>query len=146
MAKDFEQLNLSYIKTIQSELKLGQHECSSLDAIMVAVDKIIKHTSGKKYNRKIFFITDGACEDDDETMSAISKEMKENDIVFTIIGIDWVTGSPLEKLVELCNGNVVPGNEALNILSHFRSKTVRQTTTFRGNLTIGGSTYYINLI
>ncbi|EPZ30967.1 Ku70/Ku80 beta-barrel domain-containing protein [Rozella allomycis CSF55] len=160
VAKEFQSIDMSFIRYINDpNLELGNQEADCIDAIVVATDMLIKKTKGKKFTRKIYLLTDANGPVNMDGFTDIVGEMKALEIQLTVIGFGFHTEEELEtmesleqemsgcqqsqlamyKLVKEVDGQVLPINEALQILSHFRSKTVRQVTTFRGNLSIGKS-------
>nr|CAG4711704.1 unnamed protein product [Naegleria fowleri] len=140
-----------------------------LDAIIVATDMIKVRCGKRKYMKRIFVVTDaGGLEIsvDDDTKEGIFAGLKTNNVLVSVIGIDFsktsvsvkdednnvgssstsntIANTPKYRnetfLCDLCQtagGMVLPIEQAIDTLLLFRSKKVLSRTAFRGVLDIG---------
>jgi hypothetical protein len=62
-----------------------------MDALIVGMDMLIKHTGKRKYRRRIFLITDGEKEAkfDDKELKTIIANMNESDTRLNVITLDF---------------------------------------------------------
>eukprot|EP01104_Vermistella_antarctica_P009440 TRINITY_DN242_c2_g1_i1.p1 TRINITY_DN242_c2_g1~~TRINITY_DN242_c2_g1_i1.p1 ORF type:complete len:766 (-),score=263.58 TRINITY_DN242_c2_g1_i1:75-2372(-) len=60
-----------------------------VDAIIVAMDMLIHHTSGKKYEKRVFLITDAGCAVNQADFSIVLDKFKEMECSLNVLGIDF---------------------------------------------------------
>ena len=129
----------------EGRLELGERQSShSVDALVVAADLLIEHTKGKSFGSKriVFFTGDS---DDANTSSddlkAIAKQINDAAISVDLILLGQGCCTMKELLFEgeslIQDALVYEIDEALESLSHFASRKVRQSAIFRGTLDIG---------
>eukprot|EP00668_Euglena_longa_P001208 GGOE01001433.1.p1 GENE.GGOE01001433.1~~GGOE01001433.1.p1 ORF type:complete len:777 (-),score=239.27 GGOE01001433.1:160-2154(-) len=128
-----------------------------MDGLILATDLLYAHKAAKNVSRRIFLITDAATEvnADESEVEKVLEVLKAQEISLFTIGIDFdpfdedldydSVADPkrrneylLYNMCEVLNGVVIPLQSALQALAQLRAKTVRQVTTFRGVLEIGG--------
>ncbi len=121
-----------------------------MDALIVAMDMLNRKTKGKRYQRRIFLVTDAGSPVNEADWNVIVDHFKQIEAKLNVIGIDFeeengiyflyfnVTYFPyketnmkrseklLRKLAKEVDGIVVPVHQALEIMSYFRSKSVAQ--------------------
>lgn len=135
---EFMPADMKFIRyLLEEDLPLGNSPMDTSQALSVSIEMMDELTRGKKYSRKIFLFTDSsACGEID---SRVIEQVKDSEISLFVIDFHESNGmrSPLHELVDAVGGDLLPIKDALGILSHFRSKTVRVTSSFRGSLMIG---------
>ncbi|PUU80464.1 SPOC like C-terminal domain-containing protein [Tuber borchii] len=134
-------------------------------AICIAVDMIMKYCRRLKYIRNVVLVTDGRGEWDDEGCEEIVRQIQEEGINLTVLGVDFDdeeygfaeegkdprkarNEKVIKKVVEACNeGDQELGvfgtlAEAIYELGKPRLKKVRPVASFRGELTLGNLETY----
>eukprot|EP00826_Nyctotherus_ovalis_P009708 TRINITY_DN12568_c0_g4_i2.p4 TRINITY_DN12568_c0_g4~~TRINITY_DN12568_c0_g4_i2.p4 ORF type:complete len:171 (-),score=36.00 TRINITY_DN12568_c0_g4_i2:529-1041(-) len=122
---------------------------------------LAKHCQKRKYNKRIFLITDGQSKTaDTEDLREVAANLKEAEIKLNVIALDFCNellfDSPEEKataaetetpvqqnnkrllldLTSQIDGRVFPANIAMQIYHHFRKRTVHPVAKYRGALEI----------
>eukprot|EP00455_Lapot_gusevi_P048048 TRINITY_DN6592_c0_g2_i3.p1 TRINITY_DN6592_c0_g2~~TRINITY_DN6592_c0_g2_i3.p1 ORF type:complete len:729 (-),score=150.15 TRINITY_DN6592_c0_g2_i3:21-2207(-) len=139
-------------------------EADVIDALIVAMKMIIDRVGKYKFTKRIFLITNAAMEiAAKEQIEVICQKLIQEDIKLNIIGVGFTNGEEdelelklamdaskgvrtptqieneklLRDLAKKVKGAVFPVHLALDLMSCLRSRSVNQTTTYRGALTIG---------
>lgn len=132
-----------------------------IDALIVGIDLLAKHCQKRKYNKRIFLITDGQSKTaDTEDLKQVASNLKEAEIKLNVIALDFCNDlqfdSPEERasatesetpvqqnnkrllleLTDQIDGRVFPANIAMQIYHHFRKRTVHPVAKYRGPLEI----------
>ncbi|OQR92390.1 hypothetical protein ACHHYP_03751 [Achlya hypogyna] len=129
-----------------------------LDGIIVALDLMIRRTEKKKYEKRLVVITDAASPiKNPADMDLICSMVKNMEVQLQIIGIDFsvldaTKAEPLQpelhpikmenekmllSIAKEVAGEVVSVSKRIDFLTQGKTKTVAQTTKFRGNLEFG---------
>ncbi|RAL10388.1 ATP-dependent DNA helicase 2 subunit KU80 [Aspergillus homomorphus CBS 101889] len=131
----------------------------AISAIVLAIQMIITHCKKLKYKRRIVLVTNGKGPLNTDSLSEITKKIKEDNIELTIIGPDFddpeygvkeEDKDPrkaeneviLRSLVEDCDGAYGTLEQAVAELQIPRIKNVRVTATFKGFLQLGNPEEY----
>jgi len=138
-----------------------------ISALLVAMGMVKDRVKKLKFQKRIFLITDAAGEivDDEDAFEQIVSGIIEDDYKINIIGIGFsdvdddddeeikpekkegrgsgrterqvANEALLRKLAKRVGGAVFSCHTAIEMLSYFRSRSINQTTLFRGPLQIG---------
>ena len=142
------------IRYLKDSLPRGNSAGDCLDALVVGTDMMEAHIGTKKYDRKIFILTDADSPINDDGLDEIIRHIQKCNASIDIIGLDFDSEKfkqqgksqtkaknekLLEDIAEKVGGRVFPISEALSLLSHFKSKRVRSTTSFRGEISVGSN-------
>jgi len=148
---------LRHMDTIKPTSQTGDW----IDALIVAIDMLAKHCQKRKYNKRIFLITDGQSKTaDTEDLKEVVNNLKEAEIKLNVIALDFCNDlqydSPEERanasenetpiqqnnkrllleLTDQIDGRVFPANIAMQIYHHFRKRTIHPVAKYRGPLEI----------
>ncbi|KDO24367.1 hypothetical protein SPRG_10445 [Saprolegnia parasitica CBS 223.65] len=134
-----------------------------LDGIIVALDLLIRRTDKKKYEKRLVVVTDAATPiANPADMEVVCSMVQNMDVQLQIIGIDFsitdaTKAEPLavkpeethdiklenEKMllsiVNEVHGELLSVSKRIDFLTQGKTKTVNQTTKFRGNLEFGAT-------
>ncbi|GAM18435.1 hypothetical protein SAMD00019534_016100 [Acytostelium subglobosum LB1] len=152
MQSEIEEPKIETLKYLEN-LSPGESRGDLIDALIVAMDMLINKTEKKKYQKRIFLVTNANDPINKEDLSTLQEQFKKIDVKLNIIGVDFTDEEELENKIKLTNkeknekflrefaesvnGVLVPVKQALEMMSFFRSQSVLQRTTFRGSLEIG---------
>eukprot|EP01094_Clydonella_sp_ATCC50884_P012155 TRINITY_DN2207_c0_g1_i1.p1 TRINITY_DN2207_c0_g1~~TRINITY_DN2207_c0_g1_i1.p1 ORF type:complete len:785 (-),score=247.92 TRINITY_DN2207_c0_g1_i1:306-2513(-) len=142
----------------------GGQSADFIDALIVAMDMLNKRKG--KCSRRIFLVTDAGQEVNRDAVDVVLKQFENMECKLNVIGVDFAeeedeegegsdvaaTSSAsnrpprsaikeanerfLREIVEQVSGVVVEADDALELMSYFRAKSVLQRPAFRGNLSI----------
>lgn len=86
VSKDFQSVDMSFIRFLNSpDFPLGQQDGDCVDALVVALDLLIKKTKGKKFTRKVYLFTDAAGPVNSDGFEAIVEQLKELEVQLIIM-------------------------------------------------------------
>ena len=141
-----------------NEVTTTNSRADLLDALVLGMHLINEKCGTKKYNRRIFILTDGnsTCDNDDQ-LPDIVDQMNSQAIKLNVIAIgfgeDQEEGVKLEvtadqsktedTLKRLCaniQGRVYPSAQAMEIYRQFRKRAVYPVAKFKGALEFGEGT------
>eukprot|EP01132_Coremiostelium_polycephalum_P004803 gene4803-5989_t len=151
MVNEIQEPTIETLKFLEN-LTPGNARGDVIDALIVGMDMLIHKTDKKKYQKRIFLVTNAKDPINTDDMTIVKEQFKKIDVKLNIIGIDFtdeeevqnkINKSAKEKneillreFAESVNGVLVPVKQALEIMSFFRSQSVLQRTSFRGNFQI----------
>lgn len=164
--RNIEQPDIELIRAIENDIQGQNAEGDFVDALIVAVDMLGKHTAGKKFNKRIIMVTDAGSPCHPDQIEKIVEEMNSKEMKLQIFGLDFDNIDASENVKDasrkrksetkmkneaviwtiqsICDEfELIPMKEALEQLSYFRSKNIRQTTLFRGVIDIAGDAMQI---
>ncbi|EFA77444.1 ATP-dependent DNA helicase [Heterostelium album PN500] len=143
---EIEEPTLETLKFLE-QLKPGQSRGDIIDALIVAMDMLIHKTAKKKYQKRIFLVTNCYDPINKDDLSTLRDQFKKIDVKLNIIGVDFTDEEELENKIKLTkkeenekflrefaesvDGVLVPVKQALEMMSFFRSQSVLQRTVFR---------------
>ncbi|RAH42091.1 ATP-dependent DNA helicase 2 subunit KU80 [Aspergillus brunneoviolaceus CBS 621.78] len=142
-------------KIVPSQTNKGD----AISAIVLAIQMIIIHCKKLKYKRRIVLVTDGKGPMNTDSLSEITKKIKEDNIELIILGPDFddpdygvkeedkdpqkaENEAILRSLAEDCDGAYGTLEQAVAELQIPRVKSVRVTATFKGFLQLGNPEEY----
>eukprot|EP01137_Pigoraptor_chileana_P000123 Opistho-2@35758 len=130
-----------------TEIAPGPKSADFIDALIVAIDALVLATENRKVDtRRIVLFTDGSSPFNPDSLDNIVQTIQSQDILLQVAGIVCDAGSDkaseeakrvIGRLVQDVAGESFSFEVAMQNLSDFKTKTFKQTTTFRGNLEIG---------
>lgn len=144
---------LRYISTITPEGADGDF----IDALIVGMDLLIRKTAGKRYEKRIFLVTDAGCPVNQDDLDVVCEQFLKIDARLNVIGVgfeeddDQRAGSQddndkaefkrknerlIREFAERVHGVVVPVQRAIEMMSFIKPKPVLQRTSHRGCLEI----------
>jgi len=148
---------LRYIDKIQPTPQNGDW----IDGLVVASQMIDKHCGKKKYNKRIFLITDGQSKvGNPSDLKQIAESLKAAEIKLNVIALDFCNELQFEKeeeklkaaesespvqqgnkrlLLELTieiDGRIFPAKVAMEIYHQFRKRNIHPVAKYRGSLEI----------
>ncbi|KAI8827210.1 SPOC like C-terminal domain-containing protein [Fimicolochytrium jonesii] len=151
--------DLELLKFVDAGLEEGPGPGDVMDAIILAVHTLEKHCTGKTgkplmYEKKIYLFTDAANPMETENTESVVDKTKLMAIDFNLIGYDFEDPDSdikaegksevkaanevwLREFTEKLGGTFWDGEEAKQVLSQLRSKTVRPVPIMRGPLLLG---------
>ncbi|KAF2069356.1 hypothetical protein CYY_009327 [Polysphondylium violaceum] len=151
VVNDIEEPTIETLKYLEN-LSPGESKGDVIDALIVGMDMLIHKTEKKKYQKRIFLVTNAKDPINTDDLSIVKDQFKKIEAKLNIIGIDFTDEDILEEKVSLTDkeknekflrefaesveGVLVPVKQALEMMSFFRSQSVLQRTSFRGNLEI----------
>eukprot|EP01105_Mastigella_eilhardi_P010054 TRINITY_DN2353_c0_g1_i3.p1 TRINITY_DN2353_c0_g1~~TRINITY_DN2353_c0_g1_i3.p1 ORF type:complete len:753 (-),score=192.03 TRINITY_DN2353_c0_g1_i3:99-2321(-) len=141
------------------DCSVGGATADFIDALVVAMDMIVRKTGKKRYQRRVFLVTDAGSPANASDLQVVVQQFNNMEAHLNVIGIDFqvdgctpppdATASQhlrskvktdnerlLHKIADNVNGVVIPVSKALELMSYFRSKSVLQRSIFRGRLEI----------
>ncbi|ELR21345.1 ATPdependent DNA helicase [Acanthamoeba castellanii str. Neff] len=142
---------LRYISTITPE------GADVIDALIVGMDLLIRKTAGKRYEKRIFLVTDAGCPVNQDDLDVVCEQFLKIDARLNVIGVgfeeddDQRAGSQddndkaefkrknerlIREFAERVHGVVVPVQRAIEMMSFIKPKPVLQRTSHRGCLEI----------
>lgn len=117
-----------------------------IDALIVALDMIIDTTGTRKFQKRIFLLTDAGCPANADDVDAVAKEFRNRGAKLNVIAINFgdpgssstkkANESILKKLCDDVQGAIVPIDEAIGMMSAFRRKPIAQRPAFRVDLDV----------
>lgn len=126
-----------------------------IDALIVGLDLLNKKTRDRRYQRRLFLVTDAGCAINTEDLDLVLTEMNSQNVRFNVVGVNFMdeedldealkNGKPSTKLsnekllyeiASRTEGVVLPAATALDAMSQLRSQGVLQRTSYRGFLEI----------
>jgi ATP-dependent DNA helicase 2 subunit 2 len=132
-----------------------------IDALIVGIDMLARHCQKRKYNKRIFLITDGQSKTADiEDLKEVANNLKEAEIKLNVIALNFCNDlqydlpeerasaaeneTPVQQnnkrllleLTDQIDGRVFPASIAMQIYHHFRKRPVHPIAKFRGPLEI----------
>ncbi|KAK6344565.1 ATP-dependent DNA helicase II subunit 2 [Orbilia brochopaga] len=149
------QFLMPQIRSLQNLLHPSHtEEGDGISAIVVAMDLIEKFCKKLKYIRNIVFLTNGNGMYELDGLDDITKQIKDQDIKLTILGVDFddvefgfleAGKSPqkgqnetaLKRFCEDCGGIFGTIAEAIEEIQRPRIKRTRPVASFKGHLIIG---------
>ncbi|RKP10867.1 SPOC like C-terminal domain-containing protein [Thamnocephalis sphaerospora] len=150
LARPLAMADLALLQSVdETQLEKGTAPADCVDALVVAIDMLMRHCRQLKYSKRIYLITDAETEANIADLDAIQEQLQINGIGLDIVGHDFdaedaaksatkrTNEAVLRGLAEEAGGSVFTAGEALQLLSQFRTKRVRPTALFRGVLSIG---------
>ncbi|EGG24234.1 ATP-dependent DNA helicase [Cavenderia fasciculata] len=139
---------LRFLESIQP----GESRGDVIDSLIVAMDMLIHKTEKKKFQKRIFLVTNASDPINKDDLSILQQQFKNTDVKLNVVGVDFTDEEDLENKIQLTekeknevflrrfvqsvNGILVPVKQALEIMSFFRSQSVLSRTGFRGVLEI----------
>eukprot|EP01133_Synstelium_polycarpum_P006600 gene6600-7664_t len=152
MVCDIEEPKVETLNFLEN-LPPGESNGDVIDSLIVAMDMLIQKTEKKKYQKRIFLVTNANGSINKDDLPVLKEQFKKIDVKLNIIGVDFTDEEELENkmkktakeeneiflrdFAQSVNGVLVPVKQALEMMSFFRSQSVLQRTAFRGNLEIG---------
>ncbi|KAJ3269014.1 ATP-dependent DNA helicase II subunit 2 [Terramyces sp. JEL0728] len=146
--------NIKMIKLIEQQKPTKDGDI--MDALIVAVQMIAKHTvsekTGKplKYDKKIYIFTNGEAHVDQDGSELVTGKLDEQQIKLSLCGFDFHDTDTQKFLQSLTNRNdeslgtlaLIVGvyfesQDALDLINQQTTRQVKPTTTFRGSLVLG---------
>ncbi|KAF3904370.1 hypothetical protein AA313_de0209514 [Arthrobotrys entomopaga] len=132
----------------------GSEDGDGISALVVAIDIIERYCKKLKYIRNIVFLTNGNGRFDFDGIDDIVKQIKDQGIKLTVLGVDFDDSefgfkeeakssrkaeneTALKKLCDDSNGVFGTIAEAIEEIQRPRTKKTRPVPSFRGCLTIG---------
>lgn len=161
--RDIAPPDLDLLRKLEKIEPEGQ-EGDLLDALIVALDLLMKRQQvdpKKKYQKRLFLVSDAGMPINKDDVAVVVDQFSRMDAKLNIIGIDFkeeeeeseqggavdcernVSDVKMENeellrdMAKQVGGVIVAVNQALDMMSYFRSKGVLQRSTFRGLLQIG---------
>ncbi|RUS32622.1 hypothetical protein BC938DRAFT_474861 [Jimgerdemannia flammicorona] len=148
------QPNLALLRELNSSVVVGDDPGDLIDALIVAIDMMVVHCRQLKYQKKLVLFTDAETPVNIDDAEAIQNQLINNNIELAIVGIDFDdpdTGFKQEdkpdvkreneeffrSLITNVNGTFITVPEAFSELFSFRTKSVKPTTVYQGDLTLG---------
>lgn len=151
---EFEPASVQMLKTLE-DLELGTENVGDvIDALVVGTDLMLQFCGTKKFDKKIFILTDCKCQLNDSGLDQIVAKLKECAAQVNFIALNNFIDSSsddstaknnfvvLKQVAEQIDGNVFEISEALELLSVLTKRT--RTTTIQCPLRITES-FSINL-
>ncbi|EGC29713.1 hypothetical protein DICPUDRAFT_158675 [Dictyostelium purpureum] len=153
VASDIEEPSIETLKYLEN-LGPGESKGDVIDSLIVAMDMLIKRTENKKYQKRIFLVTNAKDPINTDDLTIVKDQFKKIDVKLNIIGVDFTDEEELKKInnknftnkqkneiflrefADSVDGVLVPVKQALEMMSFFRSQSVLQRTSFRGALEI----------
>ncbi|KAJ4457638.1 putative X-ray repair cross-complementing protein 5 [Paratrimastix pyriformis] len=90
LARDMDTCDLEFLRKLE-RLEASEHQGDLLDAIIVAMDLLIKKAGKRKLDKRLMVITDAASEiGNPEDIKAVVAQFKSRDVRFDVIGLDFV--------------------------------------------------------
>ncbi|KYQ93240.1 ATP-dependent DNA helicase [Tieghemostelium lacteum] len=151
---DIEEPKIETLKFLDN-LGPGQSRGDIIDALIVGMDMLIQKTDSKKYQKRIFLVTNAQDPINRDDLKIVKDQFKKIEAKLNIIGIDFedeeqLSSKPeqsltlkqkneifLREFADSVEGVLVPVKEALEMMSFFRSQSVLQRTSYRGTLDVG---------
>lgn len=124
--------------------------CAVVDALVVAMDLLVKKVGDRNYQKRVFLITDAGSDVNEDDLHTILDKFNEINAVLNVIGVDFAEDRNLgedrshiseikehnekliQKICEHVKGRVIPIRNALDLLSFTSSKSILQRSSFRG--------------
>ncbi|KAF3928883.1 hypothetical protein ABW20_dc0109269 [Dactylellina cionopaga] len=149
------QFLMPQIRELQKLLRPSNTEKGDgISALVVAMDIIEKYCKKLKYVRNIVFLTNGSGQYDFDGMDDIVKQIKDQGINVTVLGVDFNdldfgfkeedkpaqkadNEAGLKRFCDSCDGIYGTIAEAIQEIQRPRTKKTRPVASFRGHLTIG---------
>ncbi|KAM9977506.1 hypothetical protein ACTFIR_011373 [Dictyostelium discoideum] len=157
VVSDIEEPSIETLKYLEN-LAPGESKGDVIDSLIVAMDMLIRKTENKKYQKRIFLVTNARDPINTEDLSIVRDQFKKIDVKLNIIGVDFLEEIEendmdtsnnnnnkslkekneifLREFAESVDGVLVPVKQALEMMSFFRSQSVMTRTSFRGALEI----------
>eukprot|EP01112_Ceratiomyxa_fruticulosa_P013430 TRINITY_DN3779_c0_g1_i1.p1 TRINITY_DN3779_c0_g1~~TRINITY_DN3779_c0_g1_i1.p1 ORF type:complete len:745 (+),score=163.09 TRINITY_DN3779_c0_g1_i1:333-2567(+) len=143
--RDIVQPDVNLLRKIE-EISPGNQTADLMDALIVGMDMLIRKTTGKRYLKRIFLVTDAGSPillSDDERKQLV-QQFERMEAKLNVIGIDFFEEEEkrsenetfVREFTAEVEGVVVPVHQALQLMSYFRGKSVLQRSAFRGCLEV----------
>jgi ATP-dependent DNA helicase 2 subunit 2 len=160
--RDIAPPDLDLLKTIESIAPEGE-EGDFIDALIVGMDLLIHNTAGRKFEKRIFLVTDAGCSVNNDDLEIVIDQFEKMQARLNVIGVNFAededeegetkkeksneTSNPalaikranealIKTFAERVHGVVVPVAQAIEMMSYFRSRSILQRSNFRGELEI----------
>ncbi|KAM9991022.1 hypothetical protein ACTFIY_007074 [Dictyostelium cf. discoideum] len=154
VVSDIEEPSIETLKYLEN-LAPGESKGDVIDSLIVAMDMLIRKTENKKYQKRIFLVTNARDPINTEDLSIVRDQFKKIDVKLNIIGVDFLEDIEendmdtsnnnnnkikslkekneifLREFAESVDGVLVPVKQALEMMSFFRSQSVMTRTSFR---------------
>eukprot|EP00026_Physarum_polycephalum_P002636 Phypoly_transcript_02644.p1 GENE.Phypoly_transcript_02644~~Phypoly_transcript_02644.p1 ORF type:complete len:733 (-),score=115.46 Phypoly_transcript_02644:534-2660(-) len=139
VARDLTVPDLDLLRFIE-QIGPSEYTGDLSDALIVAMDMLNKKTMKKRYQRRVFLVTDAKSPVNQSDWDKIVDFFKKMEAHLNIIGINFLdeeeqlkakgTEKVLRKLADDVEGIVVPIHQALEMMSYLRSRSVLQVICF----------------
>ena len=146
------------LQYLEDKIVPGDTPADLIDGLVVAMDILARETQGKKCNRRVLMITNAASPCSKDQLDTIVQGFGQLDCQLQIVGPDLdgdddeedrppsankkrpeqVEGEAiLKQVLQQAMGESVSFQNAIEVLSFFKKRQTKQTTTFRGCIEIG---------
>ncbi|OLL26973.1 ATP-dependent DNA helicase II subunit 2 [Neolecta irregularis DAH-3] len=148
--------SMRMLQYLQEELQVSlvNNEGDAISAICIAIQLIEDYCKQKKYDRKIYLVTDGKGPADPDDWDLINQRLQGNQIELVICGVDFddpeygvkeedkpsvkrVNEEIYRRICRISAGTFITVNELVDGLEDPDVEVTRSTSTYSGNLTIG---------
>ena len=155
-----QQIQMPELRRLQQILRPSHtNEGDPISALAIAVQMILEVCKSLKYHRKIVIVTDGTAYMDTDSLSHITKKIKEMGMELMVLGVDFDdeefgfkeedkperkahNEEVLRSLVDDCDGVYGTLEAAVQELSNPRVKLPRPVPSFKGQLRLGDPEQY----
>eukprot|EP00698_Gefionella_okellyi_P013382 TRINITY_DN3657_c0_g1_i2.p1 TRINITY_DN3657_c0_g1~~TRINITY_DN3657_c0_g1_i2.p1 ORF type:complete len:501 (-),score=150.16 TRINITY_DN3657_c0_g1_i2:982-2433(-) len=154
------QVDLNFLRKLD-KITPGNKDADFVDALVVSLDMLFHKTAGKKYDRRVYLLTDaGSNINGQDDLPVIVSRMKELETKLNIIGVDFeldedgnvLAARPgrsvtkvqnetlLKQISDDVGGQVFNVTDAIEIMAIFKKKSVLQRPLWKGSLNVAGVT------
>eukprot|EP01113_Clastostelium_recurvatum_P048652 TRINITY_DN8908_c0_g1_i3.p1 TRINITY_DN8908_c0_g1~~TRINITY_DN8908_c0_g1_i3.p1 ORF type:complete len:744 (-),score=183.33 TRINITY_DN8908_c0_g1_i3:59-2119(-) len=150
--RDIIQPDVGLLRMIE-DITPGPRDADLMDALIVAMDMLVRKTTGKRYSKRIFLVTNagGPISLSDSERTDLIAQFEKMDAKLNVIGVDFQEPGVLpvprsekkkknetfiREFADSVGGVVVAVHQALQMMSYFRGKSVLQRSAFRGCLEV----------
>ncbi|XP_065185037.1 X-ray repair cross-complementing protein 5-like [Sycon ciliatum] len=157
------QCDWKFLQYLEDKIVPGDDGGDLVDGLVVALDLLARETQGRKCNRRILMITNAGSPCSEDQLDAIVQGFGQLDCQLQIVGPDLdqddddgddqppvhrgkktpmqVAGEAvLTRVLQQASGESVSFQNAIEVLSFFKKRQTKQTSTFRGCIEIGSDT------